>query len=366
MIKFIIRNTIILLILGYFTSAVNGQVRAQAQTTQIKTQTQPEIKSKEGAQALPKENTELRSLGHRRGDQAIFVDRPYYIEQPVYYPYTYSYPYTYTYPYTYSYSYQYPYAYPYHPYASYPYNYSYSYTRTTRPSVSQPVNVVSSPVFPPPPPPYLRYLEKENQNVGEIVDEIKNGESLQNLVQNKDQFEGNETMPYLGNVNTPFYEARLVDGFPPLSNRINYVNNTNNSLMLGDERDNLMKTELVNETVRDNSFEREFSKTPEMPDANATAHLRVLGRKGLFDRVEETMNNVIDEFKKKVTKSNNGGDDNNESDSEEIKDVNEEKDHDQNKENNSHKQKPRNQGVDGKKVFKQVFSTIENIVSNTF
>ncbi|KAK9173795.1 hypothetical protein CmeUKMEL1_18115 [Cryptosporidium meleagridis] len=345
MVKFTLKNTtVIILILACLGNLVKSQKQEKNSTT------------------------EVRSLGHRRGgyvgDQTVFVDRPYFVEQPVYY----SYPYQYQYPYPYTtYSYQYPYTYSYqYPYVGvpgYPYNYSYSYTRTTsRPGgvFTRPVGYVSPLPYAPLPGPYFRYLENESESESNErkVDEfipIENfkPEFINDLQNSNDSFiKRNQTSS--PSTLAAFKRAGLSGNERIIVQDRDYEkeNDEDESEDINHDK-NINNNPLYNETSA-SSDEKKYGsglpiKTPEIVYFNNSSNLRVLAKKGLLERVEEKVNDVFDGLKK----SNNNDD--------EVKDLEKEDDVDENNKKNNNKKSIQNGG----KMIKQVFSTIEDIVSNT-
>ncbi|OII72432.1 uncharacterized protein cubi_00427 [Cryptosporidium ubiquitum] len=381
MVKFTLKNTaIIIVILAYLGNVVKSQKQ---------------------------EKTEVRSLGHRRGgvvgEQTVFVDRPYFVEQPLYYPYPYQYPYTYTYQYPYTYTYTYPYTYQY----QYPYNYSYSYTRTTsRPGVlSHPVGYMPPP-YAPLPAPYLRYLGNDPALLERKMDAISpmetvtpgfindlslqdgilgRNENLNNDQNNANsqnppqQTQNNQTLPS-GTKNDGMNNFVNRDGinfdrFPALSglNRMGLADGEREMVKDRDDDDddddddnddnddhdkNVKNNSLYNQTSVSGDAKKYNTtmKTPEIVYFNNTSNLRVLAKKGLLERVEEKVNDVFDGIKKKI----NTNDDNDD----QLSDL-EKEDSNDNEKDNDKKKNSNKKTQNGNKMVKQVFSTIEDIVTNT-
>lgn len=303
------------------------------------------------------EKTEVRSLGHRRGgaavvgEQTVYVDRPYFLEQPVYYPYPYQYQYqyqypTYTYQYPYTYSYQYPYGVP-----GYPYNYSYTYTRTTsRPGgiISRPVGYVSPLPYAPLPPPYLRYLGNETSSDRKL-----------------DIFVPEETMmrpSFINDISSVYDGAETNVGNHTQSSKHTTTSSTSESGNFDKNNDEviyggcpLSPNKVDSNNSREDLVARDKTRVhaasePEMMHGNSTANLRILAKKGLFERVEEKVTDVFDGIKKKMSNKDD-----------KLKDVEKEDENtSENHDNGDH-----NKTQNGSKMIKQVFNTIEDIVSTT-
>lgn len=299
------------------------------------------------------EKTEVRSLGHRRGgyvgEQTVYVDRPYFLEQPVYYSYPYQYQYqypAYTYQYPYAYSYQYPYGVP-----GYPYNYSYTYTRTTsRPGgiVTRPVGYVSPLPYAPLPPPYLRYLGNETSSDRKL-----------------DIFVPEDAMmrPSFINDISPIFETEMTAGNHTQSNKHttstsesgNSVKN-DNEVTFGGCLLSPNKTDLSDAKQDNVDGDKTDAHAPEMMHNSSISNLRILAKKGLIERVEEKVGDVFDGIKKKMTNK-----DDKLSGMEKEDDSNAENhDNNENSESGDH-----NKTQGGSKMIKQVFNTIEDIVSTT-
>ncbi|CUV04404.1 unnamed protein product [Cryptosporidium hominis] len=373
MVKFTLKNTtVIILILACLGNVVKSQKQEKNSTT------------------------EIRSLGHRRGgyvDQTVFVDRPYFVEQPLYYSYPYQYPYSYTYSYQYPYTYSY--QYPYAGVPGYPYNYSYSYTRTTsRPGgvFTRPVGYISPLPYAPLPGPYFRYLGNESESnerkmdvmipmenmtpgfINDLQDGILSNGNQNNDLQNSNEplMQRNQTSSSGNNPvnNLLNRESDYLQRFPTLTG-FNRAGLSGNERIIVQDRDdeeeedddenednnhdkNIKNNPLYNETSISSDGKKYNDtaspiKTPEIVYYNNTSNLRVLAKKGLLERVEEKVNDVFDGLKKK---SNNN---------DEAKDLEKEDDADENNKKNDNKKSNQNGG----KMIKQVFSTIEDIVSNT-
>ncbi|KAJ1608674.1 putative signal peptide protein [Cryptosporidium canis] len=278
------------------------------------------------------EKPEVRSLGHKRGvvaEQTVFVDRPYFVEQPVYYPY----PYAYAYPY--SYQYQYPYGVP-----GYPYNYSYTYTRTTsRPGgvvTQSPVGYAAPLPYAPLPPPYLRYLGNDTSI---IRDEGVETSSLQ--LGNKTQV---ELIPQSNNSINEWSgqkDRAVSDRFPATT--VSGLDEVDLA-----ESANLNANPPHNETSPVDSADVIYYRN--------SSNLRVLARKGLLERVEEKVSDVFDGMKKRIS----GDDESKQVEKEDPRDG--DTSHSSGNATSNHDKKTPNGG----KIIKQVFNTIEDIVSNTF
>ncbi|KAH8581863.1 uncharacterized protein ELE39_003666 [Cryptosporidium sp. chipmunk genotype I] len=373
MVKFTLKNTTVIILI---LACLGNVVRSQKQE---------------------KTNTEVRSLGHRRGgfvgEQTVFVDRPYFVEQPVYYPY----PYQYQYPY--SYTYQYPYTYTYGGVPGYPYNYSYSYTRTTsRPGgiVTHPIGYISPLPYAPLPAPYLRYLGNESGSNERKMDTILPMENMTpgfiNDLQSKDGIlSTNNQNNNLENPSESSIQRNQTSSSGLENNGANNFFNKdadhlemfqtftglNRAGLAGSERiivqdkdddddddddnddedrdKNIQKNSTYNETSVSSDgkkYNNTSLNTPEIVYYNNTSNLRVLAKKSLLERVEEKVNDVFDGLKKKSS----GSDD-------QVKDLEKEDDVDENNNNSSSNSNKKSQN--GGKMIKQVFSTIEDIVSNT-
>ncbi|KAJ1606709.1 putative signal peptide protein [Cryptosporidium canis] len=273
------------------------------------------------------EKPEVRSLGHKRGvvaEQTVFVDRPYFVEQPIYYPY----PYAYAYPY----SYQYPYGVP-----GYPYNYSYTYTRTTsRPGgvvTQSPVGYAAPLPYAPLPPPYLRYLGNDTSI---IRDEGLEASPVQ--LGNKTQVELISQSNNSINEWSDQKDRAVSDKFPAISGL-----------------DGVDLAESADMSVNPSHNETSQVDSADVIYYRNSSNLRVLARKGLLERVEEKVSDVLDGMKKRIN-----GDDGSKQVEEDPRDG--DTSHLSGNGTTKHDKKTPN----GNKIIKQVFNTIEDIVSNTF
>ncbi|KAH7650013.1 hypothetical protein FG379_003093 [Cryptosporidium bovis] len=329
-----------------------------------------------------KTNSDLRSLGHKRTIvEPYYVDKPVLVEQPVYYPYPYPYPYQYPY----SFTYQYPYAYS--PYSNYPYNYSYSYSRITRPATG------AMPPYPPPPP-YLRYLgekqesdEKDNDeliaNQREDQELIGDGSVIFPAIQQGENFVLGEQGPPPPSSSSPSPSPIPESGPVPIQLQQQPEGVTLEPSIL------MKKIETNNTNGEFNINTENNNRTNELPEVifyNNSSELRMLGKKNsIIDRVEKTVDRVLDRIK--IGNYNDDNDDKTEENDDREKDEenegrekdeeNEDREKDEVdenkkkvKDNNKAKENKdgnlkKNDGKNNKNVIKQVFSKIEDIVTNT-
>ncbi|KAK6588555.1 hypothetical protein RS030_4605 [Cryptosporidium xiaoi] len=331
-----------------------------------------------------KTNSELRSLGHKRTIvEPYYVEKPVLVEQPVYYPY----PYPYQYPY--SFTYQYPYAYS--PYSNYPYNYSYSYSRITRPAAG------AMPPYPPPPP-YLRYLgekqendEKDNEeliaNKREDQELIGDGSVIFPGIQQGENFVLGEQEPA-----PPAPPSSLSSPSPSQSPSLSPVQESvPGPLTLQQQSDGvILEPSILMKKIETNSTNGEFNintennnRTNELPEVifyNNSSELRMLGKKNsIIDNVEKTVDRLLDRIK--IGNYNDDNDDKEKHEDNDDKEKHEDnedvekdeldenkkkvKDSNKEKENKDGNLKKSNDGKNNKNVIKQVFSKIEDIVTNT-